>query len=97
MVIKYPINKELHPDVTGTCQICGTARSGGYWMAVGVGYEVCGNCAVEKLPLLIADAIALGPSNETALAEQALEKVKAAFWRGMAIRLSRPKTDQEGG
>jgi hypothetical protein len=87
--LRHPIEKDQHPDVEGTCQVCGNRRTESYWMGRGVTIEVCTTCAIETLPLLTADALHdLSLSNQAAV-QAVVDRMTGAFWRGVAIRLIR--------
>jgi hypothetical protein len=83
-VVNYPFDKRQYPDVEGKCHICG-GLTDAYWMGLETTFEVCYVCAVEKLPLIIADAVSKGPPDS---AQHALDRVSGAFWRGLWIRLA---------
>ena len=73
------------------CLVCGGSPTA-YWEGYGGVLAVCRNCAVEKLPLLIADAIAGNYRASTLTAqrfEPAIPAITGAFWRGAAFALSR--------
>lgn len=66
------------------CTICGeaaTATWGGRWALA-----VCPRCAVEVLPLLIADAIALPRKKPHDAAALVWAQVTEVFWRGIKAR-----------
>lgn len=84
----------------GTCDFCGCEMARAFWEPVhGKRILICWSCAVTKLPLLIADAIA-GPivvdaetrANHLLTADQfqrEVPEILAAFWRGVALAFSR--------
>lgn len=71
---------------SGKCFSCGE-HAHAFWMADPTVY-VCGSCAIEKLPLLIADAVvASRPIFAERVIEPIVERINGAFWRGLALRL----------
>ena len=73
------------------CNFCGEEPTA-YWFSGSGGLEICSHCAVDKLPLVIADAIAgnhRANALNSAIFESAIEKIVSAYWRGAAIALSR--------
>lgn len=93
-VVKHPFHSEDYPGVTDKCRICGQASSDSFWTGGGITFETCCSCALEKLPLMIADAIPENYLNDREKLEAMLDRVTAAYWRGLAIRMSnaRPQT-----
>ena len=82
----YQTESMLGPN----CTICGNPPADAMWSCE-QGVFVCFQCAVEKLPLLIADSVRFG-NNElenTRHAEDVLTAVTASFWRGVANRIAR--------
>jgi hypothetical protein len=55
-------------------------------MGIGMTLEVCESCALEKLPLVIADAITLSPASDFERSREALKRIEGSFWRGLAHR-----------
>jgi hypothetical protein len=78
-----------------TCFVCGGLPTA-TWMGRGVQFHsVCTECALEKLPLLIADAVAggFGTRAQTSFFEMPTEKILAAYWRGVAYAMERRAKD----
>ncbi len=73
------------------CFVCGGLPTA-TWMGVGGEFHsVCRDCAIEKLPLLIADAIAgnIGERAKPEWFDPMASQVVASFWRGVAYAMSR--------
>jgi hypothetical protein len=89
----------MHLGDDDLCSICWKDDASAYWDGGPETFRVCRRCAVEKLPLLIADAIAgpfhlesAGyPAGKLAVQrfEQAIPAILGAFWRGVAFALGR--------
>ena len=81
-----------HPsrDDSRGCSICGGPATA-YWEGTRR-VEVCPRCASDVLPLIIADAITCVSRESAAATEQ---RVRAAFYRGLMLRLLR-EHDQRG-
>lgn len=76
------VNSDMIP--AGTCTFCGAKADAEWWGDNTI--RVCHRCAMEVLPALIADAVAL----EQARHPVALwDEVSTVFWRALAIRLDR--------
>jgi hypothetical protein len=85
----------MHLGDDDLCSICWKDDASAYWDGGPETFRVCRRCAVEKLPLLIADAIAgpfhlesAGyPAGKLAVQrfEQAIPAILGAFWRGVAF------------
>jgi hypothetical protein len=90
-IVERPINNENHPPLTGKCGICGKNDAVAFWMPISCDcWEVCEECAKEKLPLLIADAVSTSLVKlPFEYAERALETVAKQFWYGLAIAQKR--------
>ena len=76
------------PMMDAKCFVCG-GRPTAFW---GLETCVCPECAVEKLPLLIADAVAgndYARNEPMRRFEDALPKIIASYWRGASHALSR--------
>ena len=67
------------------CLCCGT-QGVAFWTGFGT-VVVCANCAVDKLPLLIADAVIAG--DQPTDVDAALNTVTESLTRGIRIALDR--------
>jgi hypothetical protein len=89
-VVSRPLSEEDSSlGVKGKCSFCG-AESRSYWWKGGGVFEVCESCALDKLPLLIADATGYRLKDQQQ-AEAAFDRIGKAFWRGLAIHGMREK------
>ena len=71
-----------------TCAICGD-RSAAFWHGETT-VAVCGRCATEVLPALIADATVPARSRHGyAAATSVIERVATRFWRAAAAQFNR--------
>lgn len=68
---------------SATCLCCGAPWTGA-WMGVKP-LTVCGRCAVEVLPKVIADATAHSQRTRV-IADRTWADASAAYWRAIAIR-----------
>lgn len=74
-----------------TCSLCHQHTATGFWMAGGE-ISLCRECAVTKIPLLVADAIVAEDGNANHImdtAKHTLEQFAASYWRGIAIAVKR--------
>ena len=67
------------------CTLCGQ-RASAVWSDDGAVY-VCHQCAVDRLPALIADAISLDSADPRGRAVSVWRQVEATYWRALALRL----------
>lgn len=74
---------------TGKCDVCRGFASG-FWWAGETSIQVCEECALRKLPLLIADS--LGQLTRES-AERGLREMNEAYWRGIALRRLRERQE----
>jgi hypothetical protein len=79
---------EMGPEFV-TCCLC-QQPAAGFWFC-GVVVAVCQRCAVEKLPLLIADCVVgeVADADTFARLLAGLEAVQRAYWRGAGIAVER--------
>lgn len=72
------------------CSICGEKQSSAYWYG-SVGYfHVCGDCAINVLPAIIADAtISFIRSNVMDHAKWVLIKITSNYWKAIAHIMGR--------
>lgn len=93
-VIRYPISEDdASLGITGKCSIC-QRNAKAYWCGSGMVFEVCGSCAREKLPLLIAESMDEQSLCDSTQIETIKQSMFAAFWRGIALRLIHRKKDE---
>ena len=50
---------------------------------------VCGECALEVLPILIADAATLHPRSRGDQIKKIVDRVEKRLWRAFALRLAK--------
>jgi hypothetical protein len=67
------------------CSICAKPAAAA-WHGASV-VAVCGECAIEILPALIADAVEMTRGHEQA--KSVVVKIELRFWRAVAMRLFR--------
>lgn len=93
-VINRPIGNENDcPKLEGKCAFC-DQPSAAYWMGRELKpLEICRICALDKLPLLIADAVSTSPKKiDFDESHRALDRLTKQYWRGLALQLMRDKT-----
>jgi hypothetical protein len=66
--------------------MCGQAASKVWHGETPIG--ICGFCAIEWLPALIADAVQVAGQRDSEL-HDILNRIELRFWRAMALRLHR--------
>lgn len=72
-------------DEPANCHFC-KAPPHAYWHGE-ENFYVCGECALEKLPLLVSDAVTA--HNPKANLDAAMEVISRNFYRGAAMGLQR--------
>ncbi len=72
-------------DEPANCHFC-QAPAHAYWHNED-NFYVCSECAIDRLPLLIADAVTA--NNPTGTLDAAMEAISRNFYRGAAIGLQR--------
>lgn len=79
---------EKHMGYKSVCFNCGN-RASAVWQGSEGSVEVCGLCATEVLPKLIADAVIVTPTERGTLPFiRHLEAVGASYWYAVAARLA---------
>lgn len=81
-----------HLNSTEPCMICGRHKVSGSWFGELACIGVCGTCATEELPALIADAI-YGIDIQSG--RRAIAKVNAKFWEAFAGRIEHEAKGQD--
>ena len=71
-------------DEPANCHFC-EAPAHAYWHFELLNFYVCSECALEKLPLLMSDAVTA--HNPNANLDTAMEVISRNFYRGAAIGL----------
>ena len=74
------------------CLICG-GNSSAFWDGVNGQIRVCGFCAIEWLPALIADAVPVSASED--FPHRTLARIELRFWRALALRLDRERRESK--
>jgi len=77
------------------CSFCDDKKPSAFWYGSKYIY-VCENCALHVLPHLIADAVNLRGSNDSAFAAKTkVPKILKNFWRGIALRILRQQDNEK--
>ena len=71
------------------CMLCGQPATAAYGGDHTI--AVCGECAVEALPTLIANAVEIPPERPFDRLKGVLGRVEGRFWRALTCRLLREK------
>jgi hypothetical protein len=69
------------------CDVCGHPAAA-HWRGHH-GIAICGACAIEVLPSLLADAIDLPLPRMAGAAKLALMQAECRYWRALAMRMMR--------
>lgn len=83
--MRYRSNTPKDGVKRGPCFNCG-APADAMWTGRAT-VEVCGGCATDVLPALIADAVSAS-RNATTHYMDAVDKIKATFWQAVAARIA---------
>lgn len=65
------------------------------WTGINGSVYVCGGCAQDVLPALIADAVSVIPGPGTNGFQSPLDRAEAAYWKGAVARLNSAKGSED--
>jgi hypothetical protein len=75
------------------CMLCGQPAAAAYGGDHTI--AVCGECALEALPVLIADAVEIPSERPWGRLNRALDTVERRFWRAISCRLLRERRERQ--
>lgn len=82
------LDEVIKQHFRGTCGFCAKNPTDAVWEGANR-IEACADCAVNVLPLIIADAISIPKGAHVPdVGKQAETAMGKTFWRGIATRLS---------
>lgn len=78
----------MPPITPSTCALCGRPATAVWHGDTGTTLAICPACAVDLLPALTADAVYIG---DRSAVERTADRMAAAYWHAMTIRLLRDR------